>query len=372
MSEIAFYLLKYCGMLFAGIYGLYATVTDFHIEVDGKKILSNKGKYGIAILLISISISNIVEVVNDVNENEKQKQTKIENNNNLNRQLAMINGLKQQAIELREQGNYEELTHKESMGQLTNLVERLSLVTQEISSTRNDLNRIVYPVSPIKVRYTLHYSLNNKVLLDFYKTLEGIYGNSLQKVNSRNSADYDLMFGRYMNGMDHKPKAINEDEYLTSPFDNPEIEIISSNGGPIEGWPDIRYVNTGDSGGYSTPEYKVVNKNELDKTVTSGFLKANNKSEDILSVPNLLDATIRLRFSFPVDENDIENYILPKLGYTQIHFGDERVMELNIQEGQFQVLDHNSKNDLNLIKKGDVIYQILIDKNVYSTMKLIR
>jgi hypothetical protein len=47
---------KIVGSVFAGLYGLYATVTDFHKEGD-PKTLSGKGKLGLALLLLATVIN---------------------------------------------------------------------------------------------------------------------------------------------------------------------------------------------------------------------------------------------------------------------------------------------------------------------------
>jgi hypothetical protein len=48
---------KIMGSVFAGLYGLYATVTDFHTTSYGKQRLSKKGKWGLTLLLLATVIS---------------------------------------------------------------------------------------------------------------------------------------------------------------------------------------------------------------------------------------------------------------------------------------------------------------------------
>jgi len=62
------YVLKYTGSVFAALYGLYATITDFHIDKDGKKALSRKGYFGIGLLLVASVLSLSSDVFKDLSE----------------------------------------------------------------------------------------------------------------------------------------------------------------------------------------------------------------------------------------------------------------------------------------------------------------
>jgi hypothetical protein len=52
-SETVVLVSNVTGAVFAGLYGLYATVTDFHKTEHGKKVLSRKGKVGLSLLLLA-------------------------------------------------------------------------------------------------------------------------------------------------------------------------------------------------------------------------------------------------------------------------------------------------------------------------------
>ncbi len=56
-SDQALLIFKYVGTIFAAAYGIYATLTDFKEEKDGRKVLSTKGKIGLALLALSSLLS---------------------------------------------------------------------------------------------------------------------------------------------------------------------------------------------------------------------------------------------------------------------------------------------------------------------------
>ena len=60
--------LKYSGAILTAIYGVYATVTDFHESRDGKKRLSKKGYCGIALLIISSLLALSTDILKDSRE----------------------------------------------------------------------------------------------------------------------------------------------------------------------------------------------------------------------------------------------------------------------------------------------------------------
>jgi hypothetical protein len=57
MSDNAYLALKLVGSLIAGAYGIYATITDFHDEKNGRKVPSRAGYLGLALLGVSILLS---------------------------------------------------------------------------------------------------------------------------------------------------------------------------------------------------------------------------------------------------------------------------------------------------------------------------
>ena len=65
--------LKYTGSFFAACYGVYATLTDFRPEKDGKKRLSRKGYFGIGLLVLSSVLALSADGLNDYKENQEKQ-----------------------------------------------------------------------------------------------------------------------------------------------------------------------------------------------------------------------------------------------------------------------------------------------------------
>jgi hypothetical protein len=67
-------ILKYTGSIVAGFYGLYATLTDFKEEKNGKKVLSSKGRRGIVLLACATILSISADAAKDYNEVGERKR----------------------------------------------------------------------------------------------------------------------------------------------------------------------------------------------------------------------------------------------------------------------------------------------------------
>jgi hypothetical protein len=68
------YVIKYCAAVVAGVYGIYATVTDFHKENEnGEKVLTTKGRAGIALLVLSTVLSLSSDTIKDTRESSQAK-----------------------------------------------------------------------------------------------------------------------------------------------------------------------------------------------------------------------------------------------------------------------------------------------------------
>jgi hypothetical protein len=57
-SDNSLLLLKYAASTTTAAYGVYATVTDFKVGPEGHKVLTKKGKWGIALFLFSVLVSD--------------------------------------------------------------------------------------------------------------------------------------------------------------------------------------------------------------------------------------------------------------------------------------------------------------------------
>ncbi len=73
-TDVLLTILKVSAGIIAAAYGVYATVTDFRIEKNGKKVLSAKGKWGIALFLFSIVLTMSSDEYKDYEDKIASKQ----------------------------------------------------------------------------------------------------------------------------------------------------------------------------------------------------------------------------------------------------------------------------------------------------------
>ena len=158
-TEAILIVLKYTGALIASAYGLYATLTDFREEKDGKKILSSKGKYGIALLLVSSMLALSTDVVKDVRENEKkeeadkaekirQAEAEIKQRElvgRMNNQIDISRGVSSQLAGTAEKLDANITTTKDVSNKLNGAVKTLGGISQT-TTRRNQLSQLCHPV----------------------------------------------------------------------------------------------------------------------------------------------------------------------------------------------------------------------------------
>jgi hypothetical protein len=70
--DIIITILKYTGSLIAGAYGVYATLTDFKDEKNGKKVLSRKGYFGMGLLISSLVLNLSTDAFKDYREHKQE------------------------------------------------------------------------------------------------------------------------------------------------------------------------------------------------------------------------------------------------------------------------------------------------------------
>jgi hypothetical protein len=71
--DVIITILKYTGAVIAGTYGVYATLTDFKEERDGRKVLSRKGYIGLALLVFSAILTLSSDAFKDYREHVQAK-----------------------------------------------------------------------------------------------------------------------------------------------------------------------------------------------------------------------------------------------------------------------------------------------------------
>jgi hypothetical protein len=85
----AWRVLKYTGAAFAALYGIYATLEDFHATKNGKKMLSKKGRFGITLLVVASSITFISDWRKDIDDAEKDRKA-LDKQQELTKQYSAI------------------------------------------------------------------------------------------------------------------------------------------------------------------------------------------------------------------------------------------------------------------------------------------
>src|ERR1035441_6250928 len=71
-----FSLLKYLGTAFSTVYGVYATMTDFRVDVNGQKRLTRRGILGIGLLCLSAVASLSGDIGKDAGAVAKENATR--------------------------------------------------------------------------------------------------------------------------------------------------------------------------------------------------------------------------------------------------------------------------------------------------------
>ncbi|MCU0627610.1 MAG: hypothetical protein MUF21_14170, partial [Gemmatimonadaceae bacterium] len=93
--------LKYLGLVSTVGYGLYATVVDFHVEVDGRKRLSRGGRVGIVLLVLGGLVGMAVQWHTDDEDAERRRADLATADSLVRAQRAVLDRLAEQLASLR-------------------------------------------------------------------------------------------------------------------------------------------------------------------------------------------------------------------------------------------------------------------------------
>jgi hypothetical protein len=92
---------KYTASLTTAVYGVYATVTDFHEQREGKRALSRKGYYGIGLLVVSSLLTFSADILKDIRDTDealtKANEEKTAREELVRNYEKIIDGLRQDA-----------------------------------------------------------------------------------------------------------------------------------------------------------------------------------------------------------------------------------------------------------------------------------
>lgn len=107
--DLSLLILKYVGSIFAAVYGIYATLTDFHKEEQDRQVLTWKGYLGLALLILSSFLSISSDGFKDFRElRQKAEKDKLEEQNRkqlsgqLTEQLKKTNEIARELAEQQE------------------------------------------------------------------------------------------------------------------------------------------------------------------------------------------------------------------------------------------------------------------------------
>jgi hypothetical protein len=131
--------IKYAAEGLTALYGLYATVSDFHETRNGKRILSWRGYLGIAFLVFATFLTIFNERERDLRENAKNAQTVLMQQQQLESELAMNTSLERQRELLEKQR--QDLTA--TLTQMHETASATSAVLNESRRTSDPLEQIV-------------------------------------------------------------------------------------------------------------------------------------------------------------------------------------------------------------------------------------
>jgi hypothetical protein len=153
---------KWIATFFTFLYGLYATVTDFHIKDDGKPKLTSTGKKGIAFLCIVAMISWVADAGKELADSRSE-----------------ITKLKDEKDRLQdEQTKYETLftgINNSNIG-LNSSLHVLQGQTESLNDVLYQAERIRRPLSQMTMSYELTFSTDRQELQGFMRDNRDIAG----------------------------------------------------------------------------------------------------------------------------------------------------------------------------------------------------
>ena len=147
--------LKYCGSVIGATYGLYATLTDFHEQKSGKKVLSKKGRIGILILVLSSLLTLITTGISDYKE-QKDKEVTVKAEaakraETLEKEEKIINSLKEQ-LEISDKLSKNTTQLSEKLSETSTSIENTAALSHSVlKETVDRINHL-----EITVRFWLH------------------------------------------------------------------------------------------------------------------------------------------------------------------------------------------------------------------------
>jgi hypothetical protein len=171
-------ILKYAGSILAGFYGIYATLTNFRADKDGKKVLTIKGYVGIAILFLSTMLSLSTNAVKDIQDRnakiaaaraeelkaEEARRKEHQVNESLKAQLALSTDTSKKLTE--QLGMSKEIS--EDLTQAATSIDENARSTRSVLS---DTDRMLHPIKDVAFYFSLKAPFNSPGLVSYRRRL---------------------------------------------------------------------------------------------------------------------------------------------------------------------------------------------------------
>jgi hypothetical protein len=190
VSENLSIILKYTGSIIAGFYGIYATLTNFRADKDGKKILTMKGYIGITLLFLSTTLSLSTNAIKDYQDfNDKIRAAnaeRIKTEEARAREQAVMERLNRQ-LQLSEKTSIDLAKQLGiSTGISDNLDQAATSIEQNAHATQNllfDTDRVMHPIKDVRFSFWTSVPMNDPHLQSYRNRLNGGIKNLLPRLS---------------------------------------------------------------------------------------------------------------------------------------------------------------------------------------------
>jgi len=266
-------ILKYAGSILSGFYGIYATLTNFRADKDGKRVLTMKGYVGIALLFLSTMLSLSTNAIKDIQDYKDKIRA------------AVVEKLKADEARAREHEVMERLNRQLKLSEETssgltkqlgistgisdNLDQAATSIEQNAHATRNLLSAtdiLMHPIKDVRFTFLVKVPINNSHLKLYMDRLKQGLRNLLPKLDP-DGEDIDNI--RVVAVQNKTPKSL---------LILPGSSLLPNNSEPLEktalSYADVElnfYKNSIDPREYSKKEWRSKHLPDLRIAGTTGF-----------------------------------------------------------------------------------------------------
>jgi hypothetical protein len=218
---VALLVVKYAASIVAAAYGVYATLTDFHQNKGGVRILSSKGRWGIALFLFSILLNVFSDGLKDYKEHKADVESQ-------KVQERAINTANQTAASLHAQLD----TLSKINADLANSNKVLQATASTTAAVLHETRRVSEPIEPGD-RFTIDVSLEipttQPLVLPWVKRIfqQQFEDADGKPVTGPPSGKFIPVFGEHLTGKDPRTYPFSDDEEkLSYLFSTEDVRIF--------------------------------------------------------------------------------------------------------------------------------------------------